>query len=548
MKRFQKILRSIGIRQRMQFGFLLLPLLMMLIVLFVYYQMSSDMILEKNAKDLSQSLEIAQAALYHKTSQMEQTMQDLLQEEILYDCLVAQEPMSKEDVKELERKHSALLERNAFSFFDEQKRLLYQDGKYYAEDLHDEEKVHWSFDTEHKQISLSSALKRNGKVLGYICIGYNEDVFHNMFQKEEKNEERLLFLCDEQGNYLLGDDAMRNYNFSSNKDKIKLDNTMYYQKQLKAKDFNWNLVALAQEEYVMKDVQSFRNMLFLNVLVVILVESIFSMMIYKSIYDPTHNLVVSMRKAKESNFRHGFVEDHGNDELHELSENFNELLVKADDLLEKVKSEQEQTRQTQIQLLQAQINPHFLFNTLNTLRYLAILNEDAPVSEGISALSRLLRNTIVDKQEYVSIAEEIHNVQDYIVIQKLRYGDLFETEYIVDKGVEGYRILKFLLQPIVENSILHAFREDGLHQKLTLRIYKKENCLMVVVGDNGKGFSIEKQMEKRSRLSNIGIKNIQERISLMYGKPYDMKIESEEGKGTMVTLCLPLKKGVDEDV
>ena len=358
----------------------------------------------------------------------------------------------------------------------------------------------------------------------------------------------MLFLCDEQGNYLLGDDAMRNYNFSSNKDKIKLDNTMYYQKQLKAKDFNWNLVALAQEEYVMKDVQSFRNMLFLNVLVVILVESIFSMMIYKSIYDPTHNLVVSMRKAKESNFRHGFVEDHGNDELHELSENFNELLVKADDLLEKVKSEQEQTRQTQIQLLQAQINPHFLFNTLNTLRYLAILNEDAPVSEGISALSRLLRNTIVDKQEYVSIAEEIHNVQDYIVIQKLRYGDLFETEYIVDKGVEGYRILKFLLQPIVENSILHAFREDGLHQKLTLRIYKKENCLMVVVGDNGKGFSIEKQMEKRSRLSNIGIKNIQERISLMYGKPYDMKIESEEGKGTMVTLCLPLKKGVDEDV
>ena len=86
---------------------------------------------------------------------------------------------------------------------------------------------------------------------------------------------RWPFLCDEQGNYLLGDDAMRNYNFSSNKDKIKLDNTMYYQKQLKAKDFNWNLVALAQEEYVMKDVQSFRNMLFLNVLVVILWKAFF---------------------------------------------------------------------------------------------------------------------------------------------------------------------------------------------------------------------------------------------------------------------------------
>lgn len=548
MNRFQKILRSIGIKRRMQFGFLLLPLFTMLTFLLFYYQMSSDMIMEKNAKDLSQSLEIAQAALYHKTSQMELTIQDLSQEEILHDHFYTHTALTSNDVKEMERKHSAFMERNSFSIFDDKKQLLYQDGKNFTREFYNDEKVHWSIDPEHRQIFLNSAVKSNGKILGYMRIGYKEDVFQNIFQTKDKENERLLFVCDEHGKYLFGDDTMRNYTFSSNENKIKLNNTTYYQKQLKAKNSNWNLVILAQEQYVMNDVHNFRNMLFLNALAVILIEGLFSMMIYKSIYDPTHNLVLSMRKAKESNFQHGFIEDYGKDEFHELSENFNKLLVKADDLLEKVKSEQEQTRQTQIQLLQAQINPHFLFNTLNTLRYLAILNEDVPVNEGISALSRLLRNTIVDKKEYVSIAEEIHNVQDYIVIQKLRYGDLFETEYNVDKNVEDYLILKFLLQPIVENSILHAFCEDGMHQKLTLRIYEKDHCLMVVIGDNGKGFSIEKKKERHSRLSNIGIKNIQERISLMYGEPYCMKIESEEGKGTMVTLCLPLKKGGSEDV
>ena len=107
------------------------------------------------------------------------------------------------------------------------------------------------------------------------------------------------------------------------------------------------------------------------------------------------------------------IKDGGRDELHHLSTTFNDLLTRIEELLTTVQREQEQRRETQIQLLQAQINPHFLFNTLNTLRYLAILNEDKPVSEGINALAKLLRNTIVDSNEMVSVQEEIENVKNY---------------------------------------------------------------------------------------------------------------------------------------
>lgn len=179
---------------------------------------------------------------------------------------------------------------------------------------------------------------------------------------------------------------------------------------------------------------------------------------------------------------------------------------------------------------------------------MAILNEDNPVSEGISALSKLLRNTIVDSNEYVDVEEEIENVKNYIIIQKLRYGDLFETVYNIDEDVRHCRILKFLLQPIVENSILHAFEEDREHQILTIRAQAEKGCLKIEIGDNGKGFQEVEQSYTNKKLSGIGIMNIQERIRLMYGDKYSMNIQSEVNKGTIVTLLLPYRKGGITDV
>ena len=161
------------------------------------------------------------------------------------------------------------------------------------------------------------------------------------------------------------------------------------------------------------------------------------------------------------------------------------------------------------------------------------------MSEGIAALARLLRNTIVDSKEVVTVEEEIENLKNYIIIQKLRYGDVFETVYNIDEDAKDCAILKFLLQPIVENSILHAFEEDKEHQLLSIRAQTEGKYLKIEIGDNGKGFVLEKQESRNKKLSGIGIGNIQERIRLMYGEDYSMNIRSVVGTGTIVTLLLP---------
>ena len=304
------------------------------------------------------------------------------------------------------------------------------------------------------------------------------------------------------------------------------------------KDTPWHVVYLMEESYMLEEINNFRNVLLLYGVIFMLLLAGIVFLVYHSIYDPIHQILISMNQVDEADLSKHHVQDHGRDEMHELSVNFNALLTRVEELLHTVQVEQEQKRETQFQLLQAQINPHFLFNTLNTLHYLAILNEDKPVSEGITALAKLLRNTIVDSNEVVSLEEEIENLKNYIIIQKLRFGDLFETVYNIDEDVKNCRILKFLLQPIVENSILHAFEEDRDHQLLTIRAQKEDRYLKIEIGDNGKGFAMGQDVHTR-KLSGIGIVNIQERIKLMYGERYSMNIQSALGKGTIVTLLLP---------
>ena len=333
-----------------------------------------------------------------------------------------------------------------------------------------------------------------------------------------------------------------------NEKYIEVNGKSYFYKSKPIEGVDWRVVNLVSSEYILQEAHSTRNMLFLYGVFILILEALLSTIVYHSIYDPISNILSSMRKAGKSDLTKYQVVDHGNDEIHELSVNFNELLNRVEELVAKVQLEQEQKRETQLQLLQAQINPHFLFNTLNTLHSLAILNDDKPLSEGVSALSKLLRNTIVDSKEYVRVEEEIENVKNYIVIQKLRFGNLFETVYNIDDDVKDCKIMKFILQPIVENSILHAFEEDKENQILTIRAQRVEGCLRIEIGDNGRGFKRCDANHSHNKLSGIGIKNIEDRIRLMYGDQYSMTIESEIHVGTIVTLVLPYEKGALLDV
>lgn len=550
MKHRRKLLRNVSIQSRLLFGFIVMPLAVMVICFLLYYNFSMQMIISKNQQSSQHSVEMVEEIFHLNMERLEDQMNEFCDQGIVYDMLLSKGTASvrKEFVKYADMNLN-LNGRNRLILYDDKKKVIYDDGASKEPlALSSTLDLSWTYRKEHNGIFLTKRIVFHNETIGYICGEFKEAAFSPSFTNVS-DIYNMMIIIDKDQNYLFGQASFpKGKKIQISDDMVNVNGKSYYHESKQIKGMDWKVVNLVSSEYVLQEIHSTRNMLFLYCVAILILEAILSTIVYHSIYDPIHNILVSMRKLDEKNLVGSQVEDNGKDEVHELSTNFNDLLNRVQELVKTVELEQEQKRETQIQLLQAQINPHFLFNTLNTLHYLAILNEDNPVSEGIGALSKLLRNTIVDSNEYVDVAEEIENVKNYIIIQKLRYGDLFETVYNIDEDVRHCRILKFLLQPIVENSILHAFEEDREHQILTIRAQAENGCLKIEIGDNGKGFPNNELVYSNKKLSGIGIANIQERIRLMYGDKYSMKIQSEVEKGTIVTLFLPYRKGSITDV
>lgn len=532
-------MRRCSIKQRL-FGFVLLPSILMLICFMFYYMFSQSVISTKNEQASSQLVSMAQEnvslnALRLKESVDEITTLDQMSE-LIHD---------PGDANALEhiQKLFANLKSTLIRLYDKEGTLLgvYGEERTSKTKLNDQEQT-WYYDEKEQSLMYLGSVFQSGECIGYVSVYFPMEVFAPSIALSKNSANGSLLILDEYDQVLFGQGNIAGGSkVEVQNGKAMINDEIYYVSMETIKGLDWKIADVVSQNYVYEEIHNFRDMILLYCLIALVVLLIFSTITYHSLHDPIDHMLQSMEDFSENNLNAIRVEDQGRDELHILSQSFNELLTRIDELLKTVSKEQEQKRETQIQLLQAQINPHFLFNTLNTLRYLAILNEDKPVSEGISALAKLLRNTIVDSNEMVSVQEEIENVKNYIIIQKLRYGDLFETVYNIDDDVKYHKILKFLLQPIVENSILHAFEEDREHQILTIRAKAWHGYLRIEIGDNGKGFDMWETQNSKKKLSSIGMKNIQERIQLMYGDAYSMKVESVIDVGTITTLLLPLQ-------
>lgn len=548
MKRVRHILRSVSIRKRLLFGFTILPLLLMLLCFILYYDFSMNMIMEKNAEGSENSVHSMEEILHLNMRRLENQLIDFSDQEIVFQLL---DHPTKEVKKEFEVYANLNKNLGDFCVVDEHNKVIFNRNiELQSETLKIEMKsdLVWKYVKNQEGIYLIYRIQNQQGTKGYLCQRFLEEQLSPSFSSIS-DKSNMMIVIDKDNQFVFGDAYFdKGSKLVEKEDYIEVNGKSYFYKSKPIEGVDWRVVNLVSSEYVLQEVHSTRNMLFLYGVFILVLEAILSTIVYHSIYDPISNILSSMRKAGNQDLTKYQVVDYGNDEIHELSVNFNDLLNRVEELVDKVQLEQEQKRETQLQLLQAQINPHFLFNTLNTLHSLAILNDDKPLSEGVSALSKLLRNTIVDSKEYVSVKEEIENVKNYIVIQKLRFGNLFETVYNIDDDVQDCKIMKFILQPIVENSILHAFEEDKENQILTIRAQRVEGCLRIEIGDNGRGFECCDANHSHNKLSGIGIKNIEDRIRLMYGDQYSMTIESEIGVGTIVTLVLPYEKGAFLDV
>lgn len=241
------------------------------------------------------------------------------------------------------------------------------------------------------------------------------------------------------------------------------------------------------------------------------------------------------------------------DELAVLHTSFNKMLERIGHLVEDIRIEQLNLRATELRLLQAQINPHFLYNTLDAIIWLAEAGQKEQVVKMVSSLSEFFRTTLSKGEDYISVQEEESHIRSYLEIQQFRYRDILEYQIDIPRELYDYQVLKLMLQPLVENALYHGIKNKRGMGKIHVTGEKSEDKLIFRVEDNGIGMRPKKleevrkmtkgQIQKKgSDRSGFALSNVEERISLNYGKEYGIQIESEYNIGTVVTVSLPLVK------
>ena len=290
-----------------------------------------------------------------------------------------------------------------------------------------------------------------------------------------------------------------------------------------------------------------RNTLILTMLILAVVLVAIVMMtrtITRSVTKPIRELCNATRQVAKGNFSPAEIES--GDEIQVLTNSFNDMTGEIQYLIENVKKEQKNLRDTELRLLQAQITPHFLYNTLDAIVWMAEGGQDKEVVSMVTALSEFFRTTLSEGRDSITIREEEAHIRSYLEIQEFRYADIMEYEIRIDPSLYNYYILKLTLQPLVENALYHGIKNKRGKGKILVSGCEKDEKIFLRVQDNGIGMDEAELLLLRKKLNGedvsergFGLGNVNERIRLNYGPEYGLSFESTKTEGTVATVCIP---------
>lgn len=263
----------------------------------------------------------------------------------------------------------------------------------------------------------------------------------------------------------------------------------------------------------------------------------------KRISKPVQELTIAAEKLQNGDFsvRCPAVSE---DEVGVLARTFNVMAYKVDCLLKEVETEQRRKREYELALIQAQVKPHFLYNTLDLIYVFCQSGMSKEGARMTKYLADFYRVSLSSGREIVTVQEEIKNVEGYLSIQRERYCDLMDFSVECEQEIRAYPIVKMTLQPLVENAIYHGLKEQQKPGTVRVRGYQEGNVLVFMVEDDGAGMTKERLEEVLSReeaKNHFGLRSVIERISLYYGKSGSVEVESRPGRGTRVTVRVPQK-------
>ena len=307
----------------------------------------------------------------------------------------------------------------------------------------------------------------------------------------------------------------------------------------------WTVVDCTNVRELLSKSRQAQSIYVLTAVVLVIVALLFSRFMARSITLPIQKLRDSMKKVQEGDFSVSDVVVDSRNEIGSLTKSFDVMTHRIQELMEQNVHEQEQKRKSELKALQSQINPHFLYNTLDSIIWMAEGKKNEEVVLMTASLARLLRQSISNEDEVVPIANEVEYARGYLTIQKMRYKDKLEFQIDVDPSILHIPLIKLVLQPIIENAIYHGLKYKESKGLLIIKGFPKDGNAVLQVIDDGVGMDEETlahiyDRHKVNYHSNgVGVYNVQKRLKLYYGEDYGITYESTLGKGTTATITIP---------
>ncbi len=401
------------------------------------------------------------------------------------------------------------------------------------------------------------------EALGVLKIDINESILEKSYKSLMTEEGSEVFICTREGDVI----SHPNKNMIG----INIKNKPYIESILASKEkqgyisyqeggvekvaiystsdvSGWKLVKAVPTAYLYKEIMQIQGHITVFGIVYFIITITLGLFLAARVTSPIEKLMKLMKKVEKGNLDI-HAEITSEDEIGQLSSSFNNMIDNMNFMMNKNIEEERQKKEMEIEVLRAQINPHFLYNTLNTIKWMAKIQGSTSISNAVNALIKLLRVSISIGKEKISLSDEISYVQNYLVIQRLRFSEKFDIEYLIDETCLNCLVPKLILQPIVENSLIYSTDEEGLEPlRIVIRAYIEEAVLYISVEDNGPGISkdildnILTRKQGIDKFSTVGLNNINQRIKLHYGEEYGIEIQSKVEEGTLVLIRLPMNR------
>lgn len=391
----------------------------------------------------------------------------------------------------------------------------------------------------------------NLKSQGIIIIKYNLNHVNDVFKKYENKHQ--IIIVDRNGYVIHSSDKDYNYEkyryydeiLNSNKE-AKIEKNYYINKTINPLGII-SVAKIGKSEVNKVSIGLINSIVFVDALVLIISLSIIYIKL-KLLSDRTDKVLVAMDEVKNGNLEVQIPITSDNDEINYISENFNKMCKDLDEYIKKIYLSEIEQKKAEMTALQNQINPHFLYNTLESIRMKAICNGDKEVGKMLYTLSFLFRKQVKDSN-IITLKEELDYCTKYIEIFKFRYYDNFNFEISCPSDLEKYKINKFTIQPLIENYFVHGIRLEDCDNLLKIEVYKEENDILIKIIDNGKGITrtaleiINYKLIQREKLGNsIGISNVNERIVNEYGENYGVRLKQNKDRGVTLIIKISCKE------